>query len=469
MKYICILILVYLFLPVTLLSQPGSSCSSPYTLTLDGVQRSYATSSGTGSAAVCTIAGNSPVTYFSFTTNAAGEMPLLHIIAPGGSNCEIALYLGNCTNGNLLATSSMCFWDGEGLWAPAHNYTVLPSTSYNLRIKSATSGNILIAGQNYTPANNTCLGATPIGPTLTNDNNACHRPGTGITPGQLCATTLENTAFYTYTVENTGTTTLSIENAACDNADGAAQVGFQVGFFTGDCSSLWWLTCYAGFGSNIQVVTPTLLSGTQIFVAIDGIGGSNCSYSVRAVNSVVLSARLKYFTAWKQPEGNNLKWISLQEINNENFEIQRSLDGEDFIKIGSVAGQLNSNTEKQYDFDDTNAPDLCYYRLKSVSTSGKFSYSEIIKVDRRDSAPFKIAINNPVSGQLNMMVTSVVTKAADIAVRNINGQVVLKDKMSFMRGSGTYKKDLSFLKTGMYTITIITDNWSGTKSFIKVQ
>jgi len=106
MKYICTLP-VYLLLPVFLLSQPGSSCSSPYTLTLDGVQRSYAASSNTGGPINCTIVGNSPITYFSLTTNAAGEMPLLHIIAPGGGNCEIAPYLGSCTNGNLLSSSLM--------------------------------------------------------------------------------------------------------------------------------------------------------------------------------------------------------------------------------------------------------------------------------------------------------------------------------------------------------------------------
>lgn len=469
MKYICTLIPVYLLLPVFLLSQPGSSCSSPYTLTLDGVERSYAASSNTGGPINCTIAGNSPITYFSFTSNAAGEMPLLHIIAPGGGNCEIAPYVGNCTNGNLLDPSLMCFWDGEGLWAPAHDYTVLPNTVYNLRIKTANSGNILISAQNYTPANNTCLGATPIGPTLTNDNNACHRPGTGITPGQLCATTLENTAFYTYTVENTGITSVSIENAICDNANGTAQVGFQVGFFQGSCSNLWWFQCYAGFGSNVQANTGILTAGTQIYVAIDGIGGSNCSYSIRALNAEVLSSRIKYFSAWKRPEGNNLKWISMQEVNNASYEIERSSDGAHFSTIGALAGRINSNAEKQYEFEDVDAPELCYYRLKSISTSGKFSYSEIIKVDRRDTSPFRITINNPVSNQLNMMVTTSVAKMADITVRNMNGQVLSKDKMSFIRGVSTYKKDLSFLKTGLYTVSITTDDWSGIKRFIKVE
>ena len=159
----------------------------------------------------------------------------------------------------------------------------------------------------------------------------------------------------------------------------------------------------------------------------------------------------------------------MQEVNNASFEIERSSDGAHFSTIGALPGRINSNAEKQYEFEDVNAPELCYYRLKSISTSGKFSYSEIIKVDRRDTSPFRITINNPISGELNMLVTSSETKMADITVRNMNGQILLKDKISFMRGSSTYRKDLSFLKTGMYTVAIITDNWSGTKNFIKVE
>lgn len=468
MKYICTLILVYVLFPIYLLSQTGSSCSTPYTLTLDGVQRSYATTSNTGSAVVCTIAGTSPVTYFTFTTNAMAEMPLLHIIAPGGTDCEIAMYLGNCTNGNLQVPSSMCFWDGQGLWAPAHNYTLLPNTAYNLRIKTATAGNILIAAQSYTPANNTCAGARSIGPTLTNDNNACHRPGTGVTPGQLCATTLENTAFYTYTVETTGVTAVSIENATCDNGDGTAQVGFQVGFFTGNCSSMFFLQCYAGFGTNVQANTGILAAGTVIYVAVDGIGGSNCQYSVRAINGVELSATLKYFSAWKENGGNMLRWISLREVNNEIFEIQRSTDGSRFTTIGSVRGQVNSSTEKRYQFEDVAAPDISYYRLKQISTNGKVTYSNIVKLDRGGLNGYKIKINNPVSGMMNMTIAASNGGTSEIFLRNINGQVIFRDKINCLKGINTYIKDISHLPKGIYSVTVTGNGLQDTQSLLKM-
>jgi hypothetical protein len=469
MKYICTLLLVYVFFPILPCAQVGSTCSNPHILTMDGVSRSYATSASTGNAVVCSsISGSSPITYFRFTTNASAQMPLLDIVAPSGTNCEVAMYAGACTNGNLQDASSMCFYDGEGLWAPAHDYTLAPNTVYNLRIKTATAGNIQITAQFYTPPNNDCAGATPIGPYLVNDNNATHRTGPGITPGQLCASTLENTAFYSFTVENNGSTTLSIENATCDNGNGVNSIGFQVGFFTGSCTSLFYLGCYAGFGSNIQIVTAPFTAGDKIYVAVDGIGGSNCKYGVRAINSIELMATLKYFTALKRPDGNMLKWVSLREMNNESFDVQRSVDGKDFTTIGTVLGQLNSNSEKNYEFNDLKAPEHCYYRLKKNSTTGKFTYSNVIRVDRSGMTTVKVKLNNPVSGELNMIVTSSMNSEADIIIRNINGIVVYRDKIRCIKGDNTYTKDFSFLNTGMYTVTTLMDNLKDTRSFIKM-
>ena len=468
MKYICTLLLVYVLLPVATFAQIGSTCSNPHILTMDGVSRSFATSASTGNAVVCSlISGSSPVTFFRFTTNASAEMPLLDIEAPGG-NCEVALYAGSCTNGNLQDASSMCLYDGDGLWSTAHDYILSPNTVYNLRIKTATSGNIQIAAQFYTPTNNNCIGATPIGPFLSNDNNACHTPSTEVTPGTLCASTLENTAFYTFTVENSGITTLSIENTTCDNGNAVNSVGFQVGFFTGSCSSLFYLGCYAGFGSNIQVQTVPLNAGDKIFVAVDGLGGSNCQYGIRAINSIELMATLKYFTAWKRSEGNMLKWVSLREMNNESFDVQRSVDGKDFTTIGTVRGHVNSNSEKNYDFNDMKAPEHCYYRLKQNSTTGKFTYSNIIKVDRAGMADVKVKLNNPVSGELNMIVTSSMNSDAEIVIRNVNGIVIYRDKIRCVKGDNMYTKNFSFLTTGMYTITTLMDNLKDTRSFIKV-
>lgn len=466
-----ILLYLSLYTPFVSLAQ-GSSCATPIPIPLDGVCRNYTISASTGSNLICTVVGTSPITYFSVTTNSAAEDMMLNIIGPGGLPVEVAMYGGtSCTNGNLEPASSICFYDGRGIWAPAESYVLLPNKIYILRIKTGTTGTIQICGKSYTPPNDDCLGATQIGTLLTSDNNACHKPGPGVLPDQICAPSLQNTAFYYYIVDLTGESIISFENTSCDNnyeSNGHAN-GYQFGVFTGTCSSLSYINCYVGTATNAQINTGVLTAGTKVYVAINGVLGSNCSYSVRGVNALVLSATLKYFTAWKVPEGNILKWVSLREFDNESFDVQRSVDGVNFITIGNVAGQINSNTEKNYQFSDFDAPVHCFYRLKEISTTGKHSYSNVIEVNRAGLPQIRIKMNNPVSRMLNMTINSSMNSTVEISLGNMNGQVLSRETISCKKGVNTYFRDLSSLSAGKYFITANMDGWKDTQSFIKLQ
>ncbi|MBK6339584.1 MAG: T9SS type A sorting domain-containing protein [Bacteroidetes bacterium] len=74
-----------------------------------------------------------------------------------------------------------------------------------------------------------------------------------------------------------------------------------------------------------------------------------------------------------------LKWTTGSEINNKGFEVQRSLNGVDFEKIGWVNGAFNSQTKLNYAFDDRNVISgfKYYYRLNQVDMDGSNSYSKI--------------------------------------------------------------------------------------------
>jgi hypothetical protein len=470
MKRAGIILPVFLMFRLLVNAQTGSSCATAIPLTLDAVYRNYTTSASTGSSLVCSYASSTPITYFSFTTNSLGERVILDINAPGGQPCEVVLYDGtSCNGGTLNTVSSMCFDDGTGLWSFSETFTPSPNTTYKLRIKTAIAGTLTIKGYNYTPPNDDCAGAFSISPVLITDNNANDLPGPGVVPGQLCASTLENTAFYTFTVESRGVTTFSIENISCDNGPATNSNGFQVGFFTGTCPSLVNFKCYMGMGPNIGIQTDTLEAGTKIYVAVDGLQGSNCVFGVRAINSIPLAASLKYFTAWKEPAGNILKWVSLQESDNRGFELERSADGVHFITIGYIPGQLNSTTEKIYQFNDPTPLVHSFYRLKIVSTAGKFNFSNVVLVERGNLPAIDIKVNNPVSQMMNMTLISTSAEDMLITVVNINGQVVFRDKINCTKGINAYSRNVSFLPVGRYTIIANTQNGNHiTRPFIKL-
>lgn len=464
------LLCVMILLPFFSLAQIGFSCSTPIPIPMDGVCRDYSISSATGSNIICTSSGTTPITYFSINANSSAQNMLLKITGPANQPVEVAFYDGtSCTGGNLESASSICLYDGNGDWAPAEDFVITPNKTYILRIKTATTGSIQICAQYYTPPNNNCSGATTIGTELTIDNNAAHKPGSGVTPPNVCADALENTAFYTYTVDITGPTSLSIENMNCDNnyESNLLNLGFQIGFFTGTCSSLTPVNCYAGFNGTGQLTVGSLPTGTQVYIAIDGILGSNCEYAIRAINAVILAAKLKQFTVWKNKNENILNWITLQEEGNSFFEIERSTDGRSFAAINRVNGQINSTTEKSYEYSDAAPPPLCYYRLKLVDTKGSATYSTVIRVDRKADVNTKVKFNNIVTNQLSLQVKDMDNDKALIKIIDPSGRELYEQKVQLSSGVNSINVNTSRLSRGLHYLIFSTPDYKQAFPFIK--
>ncbi len=92
-----------------------------------------------------------------------------------------------------------------------------------------------------------------------------------------------------------------------------------------------------------------------------------------------LPVSLLYFNADAQENIILLKWSTASEENNRGFEIERSEDGINFIKIGWEDGAGNSSDVVFYELidDKIKAEVLYYYRLKQIDFDGRFEYSEI--------------------------------------------------------------------------------------------
>jgi hypothetical protein len=463
---------VWLIVHVQIFSySQGTGCTTPVPITMDGVCRNYTISSATGSNLVCTSSGITPVTYFSVTSNSSAENMLLKITGPSNQPVEVAFYDGtSCTNGNLESASSICFYDGTGDWAPAENFVITPNTTYILRIKTATTGTIQICGQHYTPPNNDCLGAKPLGTELLVDNNAAHRPGNEVSPASVCAVVLENTAFYKYTVDISGPTSLAIEGMNCDNnyESDLLNLGFQIGFFTGTCAGLTPINCYSGVNGNAQLNVGTLPTGTQVYVAIDGILGSNCEYAIRAINAVVLTAKLKQFTVWKNKNENLLNWTTSEEDGNAFFEIHKSIDGRSFAAINRVNGQGNSTTEKSYEYRDEAPPPVCYYRLKLVDINGKATYSKVIRVERKADINTKVKLNNVVSNLLSLQVRDLAQDNATIEIIDPSGRQLYQRNVKISAGENNINVNTSGLSGGVHYLIFSTADYKQAIPFIKL-
>ncbi|HEX2684912.1 MAG TPA: hypothetical protein VHL77_13295, partial [Ferruginibacter sp.] len=416
----------------------GASCATAVVLNLDGVLRSYATSGTTGANVLCTNNGITPVTWFKFTSNAQGQCPLLNITTSDSSACEVGFYT-SCTS--LLSSSSMCFYHGYGLWAPNENLVISPNTTYYLRVKTSSACTIRIAGQHYVPVNDDCFGATSLSTAKITDNNACDHPGPGVLPSQLCALTLENTAWYQFYVQTTGYSVINITNIHCDNGATNNNSGFQIGFFKGSCSALEWINCTNGSGSTIQATTNQLQAGTRVYVAIDGISGSNCSYQINGLNIIgVLAGSIKHFSAWQTEQSNVLKWTTLHETGGY-YVIERSVDGIEFRPVGRINSRQPA-PDNLYSFDDRFPPLASYYRIRQVDVEGKQAVSNVIYVERKGTNGIQVSMNNPSTNALNLRASIENAGKYHCSIYNFQAQKLRTFSRDLVAGNNQFTIDI---------------------------
>jgi hypothetical protein len=449
----------------------GTDCSSPIPLTLNGLINNYLTSASTGSEVVCTgYTTLSPVTWFSFTTGTVAECPLLNITASDHGNCEIAFYTacgGNISN-NLVVASSMCFDDGEGLWAPAETFSIQTNHTYYLRVKTSSPCTISIGGQTYVPSNNNCSGAKSITTSSFTDNNSCNRPSTEVTPGQLCAFTLENTAFYKFYVASAGSAIINISSISCDNGDANNSNGFQIGFFTGSCGGLVPINCTNGSGTFVQATTNPLPAGSLVYVAIDGVSGSNCQYALAGINVWgALSTNFKDFSGWQTYSANELNWMCSND-SSAFYVIERSADGSNFSTIGQVDHPNRLAPAIKYTFVDSHPFKTSFYRVKQVDQLGNISMSHIITVVRKEGEHIKITMQNTVFGSLHLQIECDSKEQLQYAIANISGQSFLFGSINCYGGKTDLFKDISFLPPGRYILLLKSSKQQTIKSFIKL-
>ena len=78
-----------------------------------------------------------------------------------------------------------------------------------------------------------------------------------------------------------------------------------------------------------------------------------------------------------------VRWATASEINNREFDVERSTDGSTWTIIGLVPGNGNSTQENMYAYNDLNVvPGIpYYYRLKQIDFNGNYQYPSLSRLN----------------------------------------------------------------------------------------
>ena len=124
-----------------------------------------------------------------------------------------------------------------------------------------------------------------------------------------------------------------------------------------------------------------------------------------------------------------LDWSTASELNNSHFEIERSVDGLIFERIGEVRGSGNTPTAQRYDFLDPGITETglpyVFYRLRQVDFDGGFSLSPVVRLTLSDLPILYLEGNpNPFTNELTIRYANSDEKLFILTVLNSLGQEV---------------------------------------------
>lgn len=152
-----------------------------------------------------------------------------------------------------------------------------------------------------------------------------------------------------------------------------------------------------------------------------------------------------------------LYWKTQSEQAMNRFEVERSIDGKNFTKIGTVSA-MNANGIHDYDFTDGGLAGLrapvVYYRLKMIDENTKHNYSSIVPLRISGKGAASILYPNPAKANINLVISTQVKDRVSYRVIDIGGRVVGSGQMNLNEGSNQFLISTDLLSAGIFTIEV---------------
>jgi hypothetical protein len=160
------------------------------------------------------------------------------------------------------------------------------------------------------------------------------------------------------------------------------------------------------------------------------------------------------FTGKTVKQENTLTWKTSSELNAAYFDVERSNNGIDFMKIGQVMAHGNSNTLKSYSFIDKKPFALSYYRLAQKDTDTKVNYSVIIALKTDNSLQEVELYPNPANEVVTVQFSDSETETVNIQIFDVLGREIVLHKTT--KEGYHVQISTSQLQQGVYQLVIST-------------
>ncbi len=217
------------------------------------------------------------------------------------------------------------------------------------------------------------------------------------------------------------------------------------------------IAVHTNSGGNLFTPASSLLIGGKIYNAYSELTNTYKEYA--DICSEILPLKLLSFTAQQNGKVNELRWETMQEVNINHFDMERSINGKDFTGIGTQKAKGNSTIRINYSFVDMHPyKGINYYRLRIVDNDGRYEYSSIKRIANNENDFDAMMLPNPARDNVTLFFNSEKLANAHIDVFNLQGSILIRKDMIIQTGSTTQKINISSLSSGNYFVRIKTQD-----------
>jgi hypothetical protein len=211
---------------------------------------------------------------------------------------------------------------------------------------------------------------------------------------------------------------------------------------------------WATAATPISITTkPISAATTAVVKAVQMAPNGEVCLNVTSRAITVLPIILTEFKGKKEGAFHILSWKTTFEINSSHFEIEKSIDGFSFTKIGMVT---TAGSAHAYSFTDYRINQINYYRLKLVDLDGQFKYSHVIQLkDDRTEILVKSIVPNPFYNEVKVMLQLPGAQQLKLILADAAGRQVWTKKVNGVKGENNIiLSSLQNLLEGLYILHI---------------
>lgn len=228
----------------------------------------------------------------------------------------------------------------------------------------------------------------------------------------------------------------------------------------------------SNIGSTIMVDKPGTYYVTQQLNSLCPVVSTDSITMFFDSACKVLDVNILNFAVSKNGTIAHLQW---QASNNEDaagFEIEYSINGNDFLPAGIVAASKQADMEA-YEFTypmDKFSVNKVYFRIKVTGKDGRSKYSNITVVQTRNSTGYQAAVfPNPTHGELWLSVTGLIDETAPVYIWNASGKLISTGQVNITPGEHVISlPGLTGAANGVYLVKIQLRNEAVTQKVLKL-